>query len=184
MARTDLVVNHASSISVGTANQSPRESNPVSASRIEVRPEIPKCAAETTPPKPRQKIAPRRAWRGRETGRLRLTPASVALTRASGDTPEKSGRLADDPVGCEPSRRLETGKIQGIFQKNGSRGGNPRGFIVAKSAICLTNSLLAGTGNSPAPIRENPGSIREAGGAFQRICCEWAFIVVRDKPDP
>jgi hypothetical protein len=85
---------------------------------------------------------------------------------------------------ANPSRRLETGKIQGIFQKNGSRGRNPRGFIVAKSAICLTNSLLAGTGNSPAPIRENPGSIREAGGAFQRICCEWAFIVVRDKPDP
>jgi hypothetical protein len=85
---------------------------------------------------------------------------------------------------ANPSRRLETGKIQGIFQKNGSRGRNPRGFIVAKSAICLTNSLLAGTGNSPAPIRENPGSIREAGGAFQRICCEWAFIVARGKPDP
>ena len=87
---------------------------------------------------------------------------------------------------ANPSRRqfLETGKIQGIFPKNGSRGRNPRGFIVAKSAPCLTNSLLTGTGNASAPISENPGSISEAGEAFQRICCEWAFIVVRDKPDP
>jgi hypothetical protein len=48
----------------------------------------------------------------------------------------------------------------------------------------LANSLLTETGNAAAPISENPGSISEAGEAFQRICCEWAFIVVRDKPDP
>src|ERR1700730_15546097 len=82
------------------------------------------------------------------------------------------------------AKLLETGKIQGIFPKNGSSGRNPRGFIVAKSAPCLTNSLLTGTGNAPAPISENPGSISEAGEAFQRICCEGAFIVVRGKPDP
>jgi hypothetical protein len=132
MARTDLVVNHASSISVGTANQSPRESNPVSASRIEVRPEIPKCAAETTPPKPRQKIAPRRAWRGRETGRLRLTPASVALTRASGDTPEKSGRLADDPVGCEPVSTPGNRENTGNFPKKWLQRRESKGIYRSK----------------------------------------------------
>ena len=47
-----------------------------------------RCAAETAP-----KSASRRVRHGRETGCLRLTPASVALFRASGDTPEKTGTL-------------------------------------------------------------------------------------------
>ena len=36
-------------VSIATANQSPGESNPVSASRSESLPKIPKCAAETEP---------------------------------------------------------------------------------------------------------------------------------------
>ena len=36
-------------VCIAATNRSPRESNPVSTSRLESRPEIPKCAAETGP---------------------------------------------------------------------------------------------------------------------------------------
>ena len=80
-------------------------------------------------------------------------------------TPRRPDCLADDAVGREPDAKfLETGNIQGIFPKNGSRGRNPRGFILAKSAPCLTNSLLTGTGNASAPIRKSGVDQRSGRG--------------------
>ena len=64
----------------------------------------------------------------------------------------------------ETAEAASSTPIQGIFPKNGSRGRNPRGFILAKSAPCLTNSLLTGTGNASAPISENPGRRAERPG--------------------
>jgi hypothetical protein len=52
---------------------------------------------QNAPQRPAPETAPisasTRVRHGRETGCLRLTPASVALFRASGDTPEKTGTL-------------------------------------------------------------------------------------------
>src|ERR1700730_15102293 len=136
---------------------------------------------------PAPEIARQTVSAANRVGRVCLTRGNVGGSRHPGNkTPETglAGGRRSRPRTRLDAKFLETGKIQGIFPKNGSSGRNPRGFIVAKSAPCLTNSLLTGTGNAPAPISENPGSISEAGEAFQRICCEGAFIVVRGKPDP
>src|SRR5580704_9490436 len=62
------------------------------------------CSPPPSPAETAPKSASTRVRHGRETGCLRLTPASVALFRASGDTPEKTGM-----PGClERIRTLES----------------------------------------------------------------------------
>src|ERR1700730_13865275 len=87
---------------------------------------------------------------------------------------------------ANPSRRQIPGNREntGDFSTKWLQWTESKVIYLAKSAPCLTNSLLTATGNASVPISENPGSISEAGEAFQRICCEWAFIVVRGEPDP
>src|SRR3984893_1270581 len=136
---------------------------------------------------PAPEIARQTVSAANRVGRVCLTRGNVGGSRHPGNkTPETglAGGRRSRPRTRLDAKFLETGKIQGNFPKNGSRGRNPRGFIVAKSAPCLTNSLLGETGNSLSQIRENSGPIREAYRGFSELAANGPSSVRRPRRRP
>src|ERR1700730_9381022 len=115
---------------------------------------------------PAPEIARQTVSAANRVGRVCLTRGNVGGSRHPGNkTPETglAGGRRSRPRTRLDAKFLETGKIQGIFPKNGSRGRNPRGFIVAKSAPCLTNSLLTETGNAARTDQRKSGVDQRSG---------------------